>query len=1774
MDWQKAELPILPYRSEFCQRLEHERMLVVTAETGSGKSTQLPQYAAKHFGSLVVCTQPRVLATLSLARRVAEEYDGRSVGGSVGYKVGNANEIAGTDIMFMTDAALIRESQRDPTLKHIRVLIIDEAHERSLNTDIVIGIAKILLAQRPNDFYVVIASATIDPARFLQFFDRTTSATLEVEGRVFFVTLDSQPPPSQCTEQNLIEEHIVPALIQLYPRHEGHTLVFLPGQVEIEQAVRAFKSKLPDTNCIALPLYGSQSLEDQEKVIKFNEKGKRMVVFCTNIAETSLTIPDVRLVIDSGWAKEARFDVKRRLTIIETVRISRSSADQRKGRAGRTAPGHCVRLYEDAELKRLNIEPEIVRSSLDLVLLQLIQLNLDPNTFPFMDQPKSDVINNSLDLLTRLECIDDRKVTRKGELFTGLGLDPRLSAFIVEIYTEYGSLLEITTGIVAVLSAPGTIFFIGGATKQAKQEAKNRVATQAQHYKSDLFHLYAVYDGWKNARTKETEGECSGCKKPVIRCTCRVKYSNDNGLNNKILQIIDDSYRSIIRQIKNARWLKAGTEMAQNTMDIIGIRLAQLFPEQHGYLLVPKLPTKGVQLVSTNIRASISETSVFIQKLHTDSNNELYHHFVAMSITQLPSGKLIVEKLHPIPKTSAAVESPIQSLMTIENISYEISRHIEERLKTYQSQPWGKRLVYQYDRPHCRSVIWGPSADKSKIISIGESVRNEILKNFSDKYELLECGPIKASFQSGLLCTHINTMNNALRLDLQNVPNQTSNELKYWLKKIIDIEWDDIEEHTFYTTKVETSKKTNNDQSTRLCLTFKNEDAFQRATNKVPPQYLSEQGNNFKIRRDNEKETWGRELVIQTSVNVTAQNIIDRYGADVVINCIQLNKQNDKSHRESSLKLNNLPLTSEETFLRECLQKAGGPTPTHVHVESTNNDACGCAKITFKNEEQRNRAAIIYELNLCQSSFLISCREKTGIKQKLVETKLEKCDDVDTAQTHSHPLAQNHFRITLISREATLQIFSSSTKTTKSLAAATSISTLFNTFKWTVDSSATITILRTDLYPDLKQIVDRICDKFSVQVEITDVSDCNKRCTFNHGSPQMTSLAASMLAKNFACMKIKLNTNRQKQLFIELEEVGELQKWANELRLASKNKHNAIIKIQGPQIAQGQLMRRIADYSDDFDKRFREYELNASIAPFFGLRKAASNKLQQIASRYTSKLCLVSFISRTSTIVINGKPKVLMADMNDCENDVMQLLNEMTTTMHDEENDDNDGEESIGAVRQGHPCVFCKQESSNSTSFFRICGHAYCRCAAQTLSTCNSFPLQCKDCKTNIHISDVQFIFSNNEELFLNLLKSSIQGYLTTNVQQDDRTFCPNDECNGLIKFSRNYQTCLTCGRSVCSKCQVIDDELHVDRTCVQLAEEKKRRKFLPQLFIAAKKFVQDNWPIDTQMQPIGRIDENPYLAKQYKSLARFYEGSKTLGHSFPPDLAKGFFAYHGSSSQAILPICQNGFDPKRRSGQAYGRGEYFGVTANISHGYSQKEGSQSGFSQIIITFILRCTQITTKENFCYVVDNPIDWKYAFNLPVLIVTYGQASISHTSPFPNTIADYADDDSPWNAPFRWHWREDNGRFEPYNDTINEILEKCYEQWKLHGGSSVVVTPPLIRYLDDTPQPYQIDYKNNRQINMKTLYPRPIERRPIDNPPDNQNWFYRNEHGNWVGYESLVQTEIETAFKLYRAQQGSSTVDIQFPGRPETYQINFLKGQQTNKTTNAVKDIKRK
>ena len=1752
---ESAALPIFHSRTQFCERLQREKMIVVTAETGSGKSTQLPQYAAEYFpDGLIICTQPRVAAAMSLARRVADEYDGTMEGNSVGYqlgsRIGKNTRVQGRQIMFMTDTALIHESQSDPNLSHVRVLIVDEAHERTLNTDIVLGIAKLSLERRPDDFFVVVASATIDPTRFLRYFDRPSNPPLQVPGRVFPVTEDYLPPPQDCSEQQLIELHVIPTVLRLVPQYQGHTLVFLHGQREIEQALKLFHRDVPD-GCVGLALYGSLSSEEQQKVLNFDDENsqRRMVVFCTNVAETSLTIRNTRLVIDTGLAKEARFDIRRRLTIIETVHVSKSSADQRKGRAGRTAPGHCVRLYNKSDLKRNNIEPEILRSSLDLVVLQLVRLSQNPRTFPFMDAPDAHVLESSLNLLTRLACIvDETTSTIRGQLFAELALDPRLSAFMVNTYTNVGgeSLLNLTATMVAILSAPGSLFYMGGSNKEEKNEARGRVALGASEYDSDLLYLCTVYHQWKNAAiVHQANGACNTCQKIVPKrfdfCrSCRGQHAAAKGLNNKALQIIDSSSDLYKKTIMNGRWKltpSAHTIADADTRDVIGEQLYQLYPEHLGHVLVKHLPNEGVRLINNEIRARISDTSVFVQRLHDHG----HQHFVTMSITQLTNGDYIVDRLHPVPSRCVS-PVPVKKLCCFDNVGWMIFDSLRKLMDEQTAEAWMKWLVYEYDRRTCRITLWGMESDQIISTSRFKSILTDARSTIENTSFPIECGPITASFKSGLVCSSVETMDNSLRIDLQHVPCSDWQQLLSWLQTRLGVNRQDIKENNFRACQVENETHDLNAgyEACPFYIVFKTSETWKKAMARVSPQYLCPKdtiSSSSTVRtRMTEKDAWGRQLTITTTrsrESNTSEQIAQRL-APYLIDCQERGKKSRPI--QPALRLSNLPLTFTESMVRQLIQPI---QPMRVNVQRTNPDGTGslAVHVFFNNEQDRQKARLIVQSTRWQHSTVITIRSKKS-QNLLNKTVILTVDDLVPRDSPTQT-----FIITAVNRETAARLY---TEIIPSLEPS-----------WRVNSLSTVTVSQSDLFPNFDELIQTIATQFGAQVEQHLIEEKRKRCTFTHALPLKTASAATMLAQMTSPVIIQLTGDRQKRLFKELFDLALITDWCHQLNLniIEKDKWGNVLEIRGPKIQQGQLMRQIADYSDQFDPRFRVLSLSTTMNNLLGRKKTASVRLDQIAEKWLTFGCALSYERKTSSIVIYAQPKASEAHMRSCEDEVTSMLTELTAS----------DDVSLGSKR----CVFCRQMST-SANVFRLCGHAYCRCASSILS--QIFPLTCHEptCQTPIHIQDLREIFPEHEE-FAGICKRSLQTYLATHGNTADQLFCPNNECNGLIRRSAGYQQCFTCGCHACALCHIIDDDLHAGRTCAEReAIQREMGEFLPRLFQEGEKYARDNW--SPKLPPIIRIDHNLLLIDKCPSLQRFYRALKTFGDLLPPDVTRGFFAFHGTAVDAIQSICSQGFDPTRRQGQVHGAGEYFGVTSEVSDGYSSRNSCDREVKNMLVAFILRCHQIRTVDGFCYVVNNPVDWSYAFNLPVLIISYGHQT---TAPvifpnLPNTTVQKENDR--WHPPFRWHWLDDTHHFEPYTDTANVVLENLFEQYRSDGGKSCVTTEPIIRYVDDIPQTYEIDYINYLQTNTSTKHRRKIERRCVTSSKTN-GWHFEDEQGGWTPYQSLIQDHIEQAYQSYAALLGPSTIDVQFPGRPEHYEINFRDGTQMNKRTAARKKIKR-
>ncbi|CAF4787695.1 unnamed protein product [Rotaria sp. Silwood1] len=1579
---ERAQPSILASRNKFCERLQREKILVVTVETGCDATTQLPQYAAECFpDDLVVCTQQHPIVAITLARQVADEYDGTSEGNSVGYQIGNDSHqksecVTGKNIMYMTDAVLIHEFQMDSNLSQIRVLIINNAHERLLNIDIVMGIAKLLLAKRRTNFYVVvITSATIDPMPFLNFFDHLSNRPLDIKSHKHSVTVKNLPPPMDCPDYKFIELHLIPTLYNLYPKYSGHTLVFLPSQRDIEKALQIFNRNIPN-QCVVLPFYASLPIEEQNKILQFDEQqsNQRMIIFCTNILETSYTIKNVQLVIDTGLIRQLHFDIQHHLNIFETVRISQFSAMQRRDRASQMKNGHCVRLYNDNELQEENIVPEILHSSLDLVILQLKCLHLDIQTFPLMTKPDSSSIRSSLDLLTTLICIDkDTKITKRGELCAELSLHPRFSAFMINIYTEYKDnqqLLSIVATIVAILSTPGSLFLITDTIDDLNDNIRNRTMSSAEEYNSDLLNLCTVFNDWKKKGTIDLmTHKCIDCKKSSQHesdaCqSCRTKYSFMNGLNNQILELIESSIKFYINTITDSRWkLTPGTKRADKRLsngDIIGEHLQKLFPDQIGHLLVPHLPDEGARLITNDLRASIANSSTYVQRAHDYKRQ----YFVAMFITRSLSGKYIVDRLHQI-SAHKLPKSPIKQLVVRENIGWSINKEIRTLFNSIRTESWAKWLVYEYNQSSCQLTIWGLKTEHSRIESILKSV---LTKTHS---KTIECGSIRATFENGLICSTIELMENALRLNLQRVPCKSYEKLQQWLKVKLDINRHDIKENNFQECKSNGSDDDDDDgyEAPPFYILLKSTEAFQRATARLPLYHVCPQemlSSSTTGTHMNEKDAWSRHLVLtipQDSKFMTAKQILNQLTPHVV-DCRRFGKRSTKA--QPAIQLINMPRDANESFIRQILQSVN---PLKISVRQTHQDGTGSssAHIFFADKQERQQAITILQSDFCQKPIQITVRHRTShqlVKKQIVPTVTE---------LEGKAPIQNTFLLTAINRESALQIY-------KDIVPKMDAS-------WKIDGSATVTVTHPHLYPDFDTLIQQIANKFEIQVEQQPIdqkqqkgrSNGGIRCYFNHGTPQKTALAAAMLAQATSPIIIKMINHRQKQLFDELFSTGIIQDWSNKLKLETikKEKYVTWIEIRGPQVQQGQLMRQIADYSDTFDERFRVLELNSTTANFFGRKKLADSQLQALADTWINWGCHVTYMSKTKSIVIYAEPATQQKFIDSCETEIKQILSKLSI----------DG----NIIRDKKKCVFCGK-TSYSTNTLRACGHAYCRCASTFLL--QTFPLKCKEskCKMNIDMDDLFEIFQDREEL-MSACKKSIQIYLKKNSSLNDQVFCPNATCIGLITRNCGYQTCLTCGRDVCPSCSLIDDELHQGRTCDERNMVHKMGDFLPNLFKAAEKFARDNWT--TQTPPIIRIDYNMSLADQCPSLKRFYKGVETLGQPSPPDMARGFFTFHGTAPTSIKPICVNGFDPSRRAGQACGVGEYFGVTAAVSHGYSCRGSAQGPFS-MIIAFLLNCPQLSTRPGFCHVMNNPRDWSHAFNLPVVVVSYG---IQTTCPSP-------------------------------------------------------------------------------------------------------------------------------------------------------------------------------
>ncbi len=435
-----ADLPIAAHGDDIVELIRKHQVVVIAGETGSGKTTQLPKLcllAGRGQAGVIGCTQPRRIAARSVARRVAEELQ-VPMGGAVGYQVRFNDQVGDTTaIKFMTDGILLAEIHSDRWLSRYDTIIIDEAHERSLNIDFLLGYLRQLLPKRP-DLKLIVTSATIDTGRFAAHFGG--APVVEVEGRTYPVEIRHRPLEGEGEEggERTVLDGIVAACDEITRENPlGDTLIFLPGEREIRDAHQALeRRKYRSTEVV--PLYARLSAKDQDKV--FQPGPKRRIVLATNVAETSLTVPRIRYVVDPGYARVKRYSPRQKLDRLHIEEISQASANQRAGRCGRVADGVCIRLYSEADsaARAEFTDPEIRRSALAGVILRMLSIGLgEIENFPFLEPPDPRAIADGWQQLTELGAIDaDRKLTAIGKQMARLPVDVKLSRMLIAAHTR------------------------------------------------------------------------------------------------------------------------------------------------------------------------------------------------------------------------------------------------------------------------------------------------------------------------------------------------------------------------------------------------------------------------------------------------------------------------------------------------------------------------------------------------------------------------------------------------------------------------------------------------------------------------------------------------------------------------------------------------------------------------------------------------------------------------------------------------------------------------------------------------------------------------------------------------------------------------------------------------------------------------------------------------------------------------------------------------------------------------------------------------------------------------------------------------------------------------------------------------------------------------------------------------------------------------------------------------------------------------------------------
>jgi ATP-dependent RNA helicase DHX8/PRP22 len=557
-------LPFYSFTLELMEKIRDCNVNIVIGQTGSGKSTQMIQYAfdagVVADGKQIVCTQPRKLAATSLATRVAEEWDGRrgTVGQMVGYAVGGARpkQTSTTKMKFVTNRTLLNEIIKDPMLTSYSVVIVDEAHERNVDTDILLGMLKTALQARA-DLRLIVTSATLDAELMSKYLG--DCPVIRIPGRTFPVEVNYENHEDNL--ENIFVQTAMEKAVDVHksnPPGDGHILVFLTGQEDIEKAIRGFqKHTATDNAVLALPLHGKLPPEETEKVFANVVPGVRKVIFATNQAETSITIEGIRYVIDSGMAKVSEYDSARGMEVLSLVLINRSSAEQRKGRAGRTEPGVCYRLYSQDTFEEMQESQtaEILRTHLGICILQLKMLGIaDVDSFDFVEKPPDVAMARAMEGLQMLQCLTESgELTADGRITALMQMEPMLCRMVLH-GCQTGCGWDCIT-LASILSVGGNCFFRGGNDEAKARSDRMKASLSVEG--GDLLTFLHIFQTWETA-----VGQSSGATRDEQKAWC-----TEHCVNGKTMGTAAKQRKEILQKLADAG-IKVGQEYSKSNQSV------------------------------------------------------------------------------------------------------------------------------------------------------------------------------------------------------------------------------------------------------------------------------------------------------------------------------------------------------------------------------------------------------------------------------------------------------------------------------------------------------------------------------------------------------------------------------------------------------------------------------------------------------------------------------------------------------------------------------------------------------------------------------------------------------------------------------------------------------------------------------------------------------------------------------------------------------------------------------------------------------------------------------------------------------------------------------------------------------------------------------------------------------------------------------------------------------------------------------------------------------